>query len=71
MLLAVDPRKTGIKNGLELHGIQMAPPLFGCMAIDAAGRLAFRTCEVLTDILELVSHTLLRHGEINVVDFPV
>ena len=71
VFLAVDPRKAGNKNGLELHGVQMAPPLFGGMVIDAAGGLALRACNVLTDILELDGHPLVRQGEIHVVDVPV
>jgi hypothetical protein len=66
VLLAVDPGKTGNQNGLELHGVQVAPLLFGGMVIDAAGCLAFRAFDVLTDILELDGHPLVRQGEIHV-----
>ena len=71
VLLAVDTGKTVNQNGLELHGVEVAPPLFGRMVIDAAGYLAFRAFDVLTDILELDGHPLMRQGEINVIDVPV
>jgi len=70
VLFAVTARKPGNKDRFELHGIQMAPPLSGSMVIDAAGCATFRALDVLADMLELDSHTLTRHGEIYILDFP-
>lgn len=42
VLRAVDPRHSGLQDGLKLHGVQMAPGPFGPLIIEAAGGGALR-----------------------------
>jgi len=67
---AVDARKAGNKDGLELHGIEMAPLLLGSVIIDVASVTAFRARYVLSCIGKADYHLLTKHGQINILDFP-
>jgi len=62
MLLAVAPWNAGYQNGFELHGIQMAPLLFGSMVIDGTGLSAFRTPDVFAGIKNFDGYLLVWYG---------
>jgi hypothetical protein len=53
MFLAIASRQAADKDSFELHGVKMAPLLFGSMIIDATRVHAFRTLGILAGIDKL------------------